>query len=95
MNFGLAIEAMKNGNKLSRKDWNETFIVYMSGMTLPPYDTQGTNRKVNDRTAKWIGEDQPLNSQPYLAMYNDKKEWCPGWIPSQSDVLSCDWYVIK
>ena len=96
MDFGEAIRELKKGKKLAREKWNgkNMFIVYMSGMKLPPYNTQGTNRKVNDRTAKIIGEDTPLNSQPYLAMYNAQKEWIPGWLASQSDMLDTDWFVV-
>lgn len=45
------------------------FIVLMDGLKLPSYNTQGTEKKVNDRTAKFIGEDTSLDSQPYIAMY--------------------------
>lgn len=96
LSFGAAIELAKRGYKIARKKWNgkNMFVVYMSGMHLPPFNTQGTDRKVNDRTAKFIGEDKPLNSQPYLAMYNAQEEWIPGWLASQSDMLDEDWYIV-
>lgn len=95
LTFGQAIEAMKAGFKVARKGWNgkDMFIVYMSALKLPPYNTQA-NIKVNARTAKWIGEDQPLDSQPYIAMYNAQKQWIPGWVASQSDMLGEDWYIV-
>jgi hypothetical protein len=97
MTFGLAIEAIKKGFRVARKGWNgkDMFIVYMPPLKLPPFNTQGTERKVNDRTAKWIGEDAPLDCQPYIAMYNAQKQWIPGWVASQSDMLSEDWYVVR
>lgn len=97
MNFGEAIEAMKNGKAVAREGWNGKgmFIVLMPELKLPPYNTQGTARKVNDRTAKWIGEDQPLNSRPYIAMWTAQKHWQPGWLCSQADMLSDDWVVVK
>lgn len=97
MNFGQAIEAMKEGKKVAREGWNgkNMFIVLMPGLKLPPYNTQGTERKVNDRTAKWIGEDTPLDSQPYIAMYTAKKQWQPGWLASQPDMLSEDWEIVE
>lgn len=95
MNFGKAIEEMKNGNKVCRAGWNGKgmFIVLMGALSLPPYNTQGTERKVNDRTAKWIGEDKPLESQPYFAMYTAQQKWQPGWLASQADMLADDWGV--
>ena len=96
LTFGLAIEAAKKGKKIARKGWNgkNMFVVVMPALHLPPYSTQGTARKVNDRTAKWIGEDEPLDCQPYFAMYNAQKQWIPGWVASQSDMLCDDWMIV-
>lgn len=96
MTFGLAIEAAKKGFKIARRKWNgkNMFVVYMPPMYLPPYNTQGTERKVNDRTAKYIGEDKPLDCQPYFAMFNAQEQWIPGWSASQSDMLDNDWFIV-
>lgn len=93
--IGWAVKAMLEGQKVRRAGWNGKgmFIVYMSRLQLPPYNTQGTWRKVNDRTAKWIGEDQPLDSQPYIAMWTAAKQWQPGWLCSQADLLATDWEI--
>lgn len=97
MTLGLAIEAMNMGYKVSRKGWNGEgmFIVYMPPMFLPAYSTADTNRKVNDRTAKWIGEDTPLDCQGYFAMFTAAKKWQPGWLPSQADMLAEDWQILS
>ncbi|MDC7250471.1 MAG: DUF2829 domain-containing protein [Sphaerochaetaceae bacterium] len=97
MTFGLAIEAMKNGHRVARRGWNgkNMFIVYMSPLYLPPYNTADTFRKVNDRTSKWIGEDTPLDSQGYFAMFTANQKWQPGWLASQNDMLADDWEVLK
>ncbi len=94
--FGTAVALLKLGHKVARSGWNgkNMWIVYMSGMELPPYDTQGTDRKVNDRTAKLIGEDTPLITLPYIAMWTADDTWLPGWLASQSDVLAEDWVVV-
>lgn len=97
MSFGLAVAAAEQGAAIARKGWNGAgqFVVYMSALHLPPYNTQGTERKVNDRTAKWIGEDQPLDSQPYFSIYNAQKKWQPGWLPSTADIFATDWYIVQ
>ena len=71
LTFGQALEALKEGKRVARTGWNGKgmWIVLMSGMSLPPYNTQGTERKVNDRTAKWIGKDTPLETLPYIAIW--------------------------
>lgn len=95
MSFGHAIEAAKAGYKIHRSGWNgkNMFVVYMPPLYLPPFNTQDTHRKVNDRTAKWIGKDKPLCCQPYFAMYTAKEEWVPGRLASQSDMLAEDWMI--
>lgn len=94
--FGHAIEAARQGCKIARAGWNgkNMFVVMMPAASLPPYNTQGTERKVNDRTAKWIGEDKPLDCQPYFAMYNAQEQWQPGWQASQADMLAADWMIL-
>lgn len=96
MDFGEAIKAMKSGHKVAREGWNGKgmFIVYMPPLYLPPYNTADTARKVNDRTAKWIGTDTPLDSQGYIAMFTAQKKWQPGWLASQADILSDDWEIV-
>lgn len=97
MNFGEALQTLKNGEKVCRKGWNgkNQFVVMMPALYLPPFNTADTARKVNDRTAKWIGEDQPLDCQPYLALFNAQKKWQPGWVPSQGDLFAEDWEASK
>lgn len=96
MDFSEALASLKAGNKLARAGWNgkNQFVVLMPALYLPPFNTQDTTRKVNDRTAKWIGEDQPLDSQPYFAMRNAQGKWQPGWLASQGDLLANDWMVV-
>ena len=93
--IGWAVKQMWNGSKVRRSGWNgkNMFICLMPELHLPPFNTQGTDRKVNDRTAKFIGEDAPLDCQPYIAMFTAQKQWQPGWLCSQTDLLSTDWEI--
>lgn len=97
MDFSDALGFLKKGAKVHRKGWNgaNQFVVKMDALYLPPYNTQGTARKVNDRTAKWIGEDKPLDSQPYFAMQNAQGQWQPGWVPSTGDLFAEDWIATE
>lgn len=94
--FGHAIEAAKLGRKIARNGWNgkNMFVVYMPPLQLPPFNTQEPGPRVNDRTAKFIGEDTPLDCQPYFAMFNAQQQWIPGWLASQSDMLADDWVIV-
>lgn len=96
MNFGQAIEHMKIGLKLAREGWNgkNMFVVLMPALKLPAHSSQELGAKANDRTAKYIGENTPLDSQPYFAMFNAQGKWQPGWIATQSDMLAEDWLIV-
>lgn len=96
LNFGGALAALKAGRKVARAGWNGKgmWIVLMPALYLPPFNTQDTARKVNDRTAKFIGEDKPLDSQPYISMWTANGKWQPGWLASQADILADDWMVL-
>jgi Protein of unknown function (DUF2829) len=93
--IGWAVKQMWHGSKVRRAGWNGNgmFIVLMPELHLAPFNQQDVAKRVNDRTAKWIGEDQPLNCRPYIAMYNVQKEWQPGWVCSQADLLAIDWEI--
>lgn len=98
--FSDAIRAAVDGARIYREGWNgrkaglDQFVVYMSRLQLPAFNTQGTEKKVNDRTAKWIGADTPLDCQPYFAMHNGGGNWQPGWLASQADMLAQDWVIV-
>lgn len=96
MSFGHALVALKAGHRVSRAGWNGKgmWLAYMPKLELPPFSTQDTNRKVNDRTARWIGEDTPLYCLPYIAMWTADQKWQPGWLASQTDMLADDWGIV-
>jgi hypothetical protein len=90
MNFGQAVEALKEGKKVARNGWNGKgmWIVLMPALYLD----KGV---VNARTTKHIGEGVDLDSQPYIAMWTAAKQWQPGWLASQADILAEDWEIVE
>lgn len=93
MDFGKALMLLKDGKRVARKGWNGKgqFVVVMPALSLPPFNSQTPGAKVNDRTAKHIGKDSPLDSQPYFALLNAQGKWQPGWVPSTGDLFADDW----
>lgn len=93
MTFGDAVEYATQGKQIARRKWDgKGFVVYMPELKLPPHSSQEPGAKVNDRTAKHIGVDTPLNSQPYFAKYTHEGNiWQPGWAPDQDDIIATDW----
>ncbi|PFK99976.1 hypothetical protein COJ01_18200 [Priestia megaterium] len=89
MDFGQALIALKNGEKVARKGWNGKgmWIVLMPSLYLEA-------GVVNGRTSKHLGQGVDLDSQPYIAMFTADKKWQPGWLASQADVLAEDWEIV-
>lgn len=96
MHIGRALAWLRLGKRVRRAGWNGKgmWIALMPGLKLPPFSSQEPGAKVNDRTAKFIGPDTPLDSQPYIAMWTAQQKWQPGWLCSQNDLLAIDWEVV-
>lgn len=95
MRLEQALGSLRDGNKIARGSWyNGRWIVMMPSLSLPPFSSQSPGAKVNDRTAKYIGEHTPLDSQPYISEWVGDGRWQPGYVPTQGDIFAEDWYTI-
>lgn len=97
MTYGLAVEAKKKGLKVARSGWNGAgqWVIMMPALHLPANNADVEGAKVNERTAKHIGVEAPLDCQPYFVLWTAQGKWQPGWVPSTSDVLAEDWMVVS
>jgi hypothetical protein len=86
MSFGLAVEAMKQGFKVSRAGWNG------KGMFL--YFVGADNYMAKTEAAKnFYGENSMVPYRAYIAMKTVTNEVVP-WVASQSDILENDWSIV-
>ena len=89
LTFGLAVEALKQGNKVARGGWNGKgmFVVYQKGYP------QGINCNKQTAIAWGMSEGDLFKCEPYLQikMVNGSHAM---WVPSINDVLADDWAVI-
>lgn len=86
MNFGQAIEALKEGKKVSREGWNG------KGMFL--FLVQGSKFKVN--RAPLLGiypEGTEIDYHAHIDMKTAQGYVVP-WLASQADMLSEDWEIV-
>jgi hypothetical protein len=86
MNFGEAIEAMKNGYKVARQNWNGKgmFIFLVPGSTFI----------VNRPPLLGIyPEGTEITYQPHIDMKTADGRIVP-WLASQSDMLDTDWMIV-
>ncbi len=93
MNFGDAIQELKDGNKVSRAGWNG------KGMWLV---------LVNGTPSAKLGEGTPYRKAtglpeceilPHIDMWTinaeGRRAMLPGWLASQSDMLADDWTIVS
>ena len=90
MDFGGALDHLKNGSRLARKGWNGKgmFVVYQKGYPkgIP----------CNKQTAEAWGmkEGDLFKCEPYLQikMANGSHAM---WTPSINDILAEDWFIVE
>lgn len=92
MTFGAAIEALKNGNRVARAGWNGRgmWLVLVPGTPMA---------QLGDGTpyAKALGTGS-CEILPHIDMWtvnaNGRRAMLPGWVASQTDMLSEDWMAL-
>ena len=85
MNFGEALEALKQGKKVARHGWNGKgmFLYYVSEGRYP----------VKMDVAKEIADEEGMVSYgAYIAMKTAQGNVVP-WLASQTDMLGEDWVL--
>jgi hypothetical protein len=92
MNFGQALEALKEGMRVSRAGWNGKgmWLAYSPGAKSLPAERfwGGPNREY----AGAIGGTADV--LPCITMKTATGEVLMGWLASQTDMLSEDWDVL-
>jgi hypothetical protein len=92
MNFGEAIEALKSGEKVSRVGWNGKgmWLILVPG-------TKDARLKEGTPYHDALQTDS-CEILPHIDMWtvdsNGRQAMLPGWLASQTDMLSEDWYIV-
>lgn len=86
MTFGYAIEALKNGKRVTRNGWNGQgmFLFIMKG---------GLSGSEVHNQHEYI--DYETEIQDCICMKTAQNTICVGWLASQTDMLADDWDVIE
>ena len=88
MNFGKAIEELKSGRKVAREGWNGRgmWLILVAGSKgiHPAAGTPYSNAGVTDK----------VDIEPRVDMFTAQGNIQPGWLASQSDMLSYDWVIV-
>lgn len=96
MNFGQAIEALKQGSKVTRKGWNGKGMF----LWLKPATTV-KSEWCKDPMLKALADENggEIPALGTICMYthdsSGRKAILSGWLASQSDMLSEDWEELR
>lgn len=92
MNFGKALELMKQGGRVCRKGWNGKgmFIYLVKGTTL---DSRDKLRNEADNHIPSLESEVKINS--HIDMFAADKTIVIGWVASQTDMLAEDWEIAE
>lgn len=86
MNFGKALEALKNGKKVARTGWN--------GSGMFAYIVPANAYPANTEAAKSFFGEQPVPYRAYFALKTAQDDVAT-WVPSGSDILAEDWIIVE
>lgn len=92
MNFGQALQHLKEGKKVARQGWNGKgmWLVLVPGSEniKPRAGTPYSN----------AGLTEEIQILPHIDMYttdsSGRRAMLPGWLASQTDMLSEDWTLV-
>ena len=95
MNFGHAIEALKNGLRVQRTGWNgKGMFVWMVDGSI--YADGSDDTLVNGVRYEHfdLGPEGSITRMPHLCMHAADGSTVTGWLASQTDLLADDWVVV-
>lgn len=87
MNFGKALEKLKEGKKVQRQGWNGkgTFIYYVP---------KGEYKPCTAIAEQLVNENGLVEYGAYIAIKTVQGNVVP-WLASQADMLAEDWQVVE
>lgn len=90
MNFNLASDALKEGQKVARKGWNgkDMYAAYQKGYP------QGIPCNKQTAEAWGLNEGDLFKVRPYFQLKTAQGDYVM-WTPSTSDILAEDWYIVE
>lgn len=94
LTFGQALESLKQGRKVARKGWNgkDMWISMTQGKILDLSKHDIWTPHVKDVA---IANGGTVEILPYLSMKTVDNKIVIGWLASQTDMLSKDWFVVE
>ena len=93
LNFGQALEFLKQGERVAREGWNDKgmFLFLLPAGTVP-------TKAIYDPALRAVIEGEvggeTFEALGSIRMFTADKKILTGWLASQTDMLSEDWVVL-
>jgi hypothetical protein len=94
LNFGQAIEALKEQKKVARMGWNgkNMYLVLQPGSTIKHYDARGGAARARALEGDFPSE---ITIGAHIDMRAADGSIVVGWLASQTDMLANDWCIVE
>lgn len=95
MNIGAAVEASKQGKRITREGWNGTgMFVFRQVPATIPVDTIPKMQSLPDAVkGEFLRRNLPISYQNQFALVKPDNS-IHGWSPSSGDTLAEDWIIL-
>jgi hypothetical protein len=87
MPFGFALQAIREGKKVTRHDWNRPKQYVFITDHIEVYTHVGY-QNINN-------EDKETDVFPTLVLKNTNNKFRVGWLPNLDDLIHDDWYIVE
>lgn len=96
MNFGKALEALKQGKKIARKGWNGKgmYLYLVSGRTVDKQNLRNEASQILPLDEGAMHRTDVANFLSHIDMRTASGDICVGWLASQTDMLAEDWVLV-
>lgn len=84
--FGKALEAMKEGKRVTRTNWN--------GKGQYVFIADNVEFHTDADISEFSGPDVAVFVAPMFVLRTAQGNLQPGWLATQSDLLAEDWYAV-
>ena len=97
MNFGKALEALKEGKKVTRKGWNGKgmYLYLVRGTTVGKENLRNEASQILQNDEMAMHGTSVAKFLPHIDMRTSNGDICIGWLASQTDMLAEDWIVLE
>lgn len=95
MNFGQALDHLKNGHKLARYGWNgKQMFIYLVKQSVIDIESLKNEASIHLEASKESNQGKTVIINSHIDMKSADGSIVVGWLASQTDMLATDWVLV-